>query len=174
MWQLSLLPQIMVTLPAGRHNLHQSKQHRGAQHPSLSNGRYIQESCLWLYLIGTNICASQNWVPIFRASAYTYSRLIISIGASQSDLANCSYWVRFWQRSTWTGLEWIRDQIHSSPNYFRLSFFLVWLNTCLRRYSFALDPIRGDFGSSPRRSLASGYSGVSSVSTWNCTAATIQ
>jgi len=57
------------------------------------------------------------------------------------------------QWSTWTGVEWIRDQIHSSPNYFRLSFFLVWLNTCLRRYSFALDPIRGDFGSSPSRSL---------------------
>ena len=57
------------------------------------------------------------------------------------------------QWSTWTGVEWIWEQIHSSPNYFRLSFFLVWLNTCLRRYSFALDPIRGDFGSSPSRSL---------------------
>ena len=51
----------------------------------------------------------------------------------------------------WGGVD--LEQIHSSPNYFRLSFFLVWLNTCLRRYSLALDPIRGDFGSSPSRSL---------------------
>ena len=50
-------------------------------------------------------------------------------------------------------MEWIWDPLHSSPNYFRLSFFPVWLNTCLRRYSFALDPIRGDFESSPSRSL---------------------
>ena len=51
-------------------------------------------------------------------------------------------------------MEWIWNQIHSSPKYFRLSFVLVWLNTCLRGYSFALDPIRGDFGSSLSRSLA--------------------
>ena len=42
-----------------------------------------------------------------------------------------------------SGVDLIPNPLHSSPNYFKLSFFLVWLNTCLRRYSFALDPIRG-------------------------------
>ena len=55
-------------------------------------------------------------------------------------------------------MEWIWPQIHSSPNYFRLSVFLYQLDTCLKRYSLALDLIRGGFGSSPTRSLIPGRS----------------